>query len=72
MLVLKLIEKNFYGYDHPEGVVDKVAYHKISEELTVIELEEKLKEKLKEKVNVNNQYCKITWEIIQVTEWEKD
>ena len=68
MLVLKLIEKNFYGYDHPEGVVDKVAYHKISEELTVKELEEKLKEK----VNVNNQYCKITWEIIQVTEWEED
>ena len=68
MLVLKLIEKNFYGYDHPEGVIDKVVYHKISEELTVKELEEKLKEK----VNINNQYCQITWEIIQVTEWEDD
>ena len=68
MLVLKLTEKNFYGYDHPEGVIDKVVYHKISEELTVKELEEKLKEK----VNINNQYCQITWEIIQVTEWEDD
>ena len=38
MLVLKLIEKNFYGYDHPEGVIDKVTYHKIPEELTVKEL----------------------------------
>lgn len=68
MLVLKLIEKNFYGYDHPEGVIDKVTYHKIPEELTVKELGEKLKEK----VNINNPYCQIAWEIIQVTEWEED
>lgn len=64
MLVLKLIEKNFYGYDHPEGIIDNVTYHKISEELTVKELEEKLNEK----INVDIPYCKIIWEIIQVTE----
>lgn len=66
MLVLKLIEKNFYGYDHPEAVIDKVTYHKIPKELTIRGLEEKLKEK----VNINTQYCKIDWEIIQVTEWK--
>lgn len=66
MLVLKLTEKHFYGYTHPEGIIDKVTYHKISEELTVKELEEKLKEK----VNINNQYCQIVWEIVQITEEE--
>ena len=66
MLVLKLIEKKFYGYDHPEAVIDKVTYHKIPGELTIRGLEEKLKER----ANINSQYCKIGWEIIQVTEWE--
>ena len=55
MLVLKLIEKNFYGYDHPEAVIDNVTYHKIPEELTIRGLEEKLKER----ANINSQYCKI-------------
>ncbi|MDY2630095.1 MAG: hypothetical protein SOV85_01890 [Clostridium sp.] len=63
MLLLKVKINNFFGENHPQGVVKEEKYYKLDENMTVKELENYINRK------VNSQlYIVQTFEIIKTKE----
>lgn len=63
MLVLKINIHNYFGVDHPEGVVKLERYYKIDKNMSVENLEKLIVEKTKEST-----YENLTYEIIKIEE----
>lgn len=63
MLMLKMNLYDYYGYDHPEGMVKKEKYCKIDKNMKVEDLEKFIDDKLKREPHATK-----TFEIIKVEE----